>query len=59
MTLTPALKLPDVREFDITSSPMKGWILVEPGGLERDDQLRGWIDQAKQVWSHGLRKDDC
>jgi len=43
-----ALKLPDVREFDITGRPMKGWILVEPDGLETDDQLRGWLDQAKQ-----------
>ena len=43
-----ALKLPDVREFDVTGRPMKGWILVEPDGLETDEQLGGWIDQAKQ-----------
>lgn len=42
------LELPDVRAFDVTGRPMKGWILVEPDGLETDEQLRGWIEQAKQ-----------
>jgi TfoX/Sxy family transcriptional regulator of competence genes len=43
-----ALKQPDVREFDVTGRPMKGWIMVEPDGLETDEQLRGWIDQARE-----------
>ena len=43
-----ALQLPEVREFDITGRPMKGWIMVEPDGLESDEQLRGWINQAKE-----------
>jgi hypothetical protein len=43
-----ALKMPDVREFDVTGRPMKGWILVDPDGLETDAQLHAWIDQAKQ-----------
>jgi TfoX/Sxy family transcriptional regulator of competence genes len=25
---------PHVREFDITGRPMKGWVLVEPEGVE-------------------------
>jgi TfoX/Sxy family transcriptional regulator of competence genes len=37
---------PHVREFDITGRPMKGWVLVEPEGVEDDDQLKGWIDRA-------------
>ena len=41
-----ALKEPHVREFDITGRPMKGWVLVEPEGVEGDDQLAGWIDLA-------------
>jgi hypothetical protein len=41
-----ALKEPHVREFDITGKPMKGWVLVEPEGVEGDDQLAGWIDLA-------------
>jgi TfoX/Sxy family transcriptional regulator of competence genes len=41
-----ALKEPHVREFDITGRPMKGWVLVEPEGVEGDDQLAGWIRRA-------------
>ena len=26
--------------------PMKGWVLVEPEGVEDDDQLSGWIQRA-------------
>src|SRR5437773_12015990 len=41
-----ALKEPHVKEFDITGRPMKGWVLVEPEGVEGDDQLAGWIQRA-------------
>ena len=41
-----ALKEPHVREFDITGKAMKGWVTVEPDGLEDDDQLAIWIKQA-------------
>ena len=41
-----ALKEPHVREFDITGRAMKGWVLVEPEGVEGDDQLAGWIQRA-------------
>ena len=41
-----ALLEPHVREFDITGRPMKGWVLVEPEGVEDDDQLKGWIQRA-------------
>ena len=41
-----ALLEPHVKEFDITGRPMKGWILVEPEGVEDDDQLSGWIQRA-------------
>jgi TfoX/Sxy family transcriptional regulator of competence genes len=41
-----ALKEPHVREFDITGKPMKGWALVEPAGVEADDELKGWIQRA-------------
>ena len=43
-----ALRQPHTRVFDLTGRPMKGWILVEPDGLETDGQVRHWIDQAKQ-----------
>lgn len=35
-----------VREFDITGKPMKGWIMVEPEGVEDDSQLKAWIEQG-------------
>src|SRR5476649_1929772 len=28
---------PHVKEFDITGRPMKGWVLVEPAGVEKHD----------------------
>ena len=41
-----ALLEPHVKEFDITGRAMKGWVLVEPAGVEDDDQLSGWIERA-------------
>lgn len=41
-----ALKQEHVREFDVTGRPMKGWIMVEPDGLDSDKQLVEWIDKA-------------
>ena len=41
-----ALREPHVRAFDITGRPMRNWVVVEPEGVEDDDQLKGWIKQA-------------
>jgi TfoX/Sxy family transcriptional regulator of competence genes len=41
-----ALREPHVRAFDVTGKPMKGWLLVEPEGVEEDDQLKDWIERA-------------
>ena len=41
-----ALREPHVRQFDITGRPMKGWVLVEPEGVEDDEQLKVWIGRA-------------
>jgi hypothetical protein len=41
-----ALLEPHVRVFDITGRAMKGWVLVEPEGVESDHELTGWIDLA-------------
>lgn len=41
-----ALQEPHVAEFDITGRPMNGWIMVEPDGIETDDQLAGWIRRS-------------
>ena len=37
-----------VKEFDITGRPMKGWVMVEPEGIESDEQLGNWIEQAME-----------
>ena len=36
-----------VKEFDITGRAMKGWVLVDPEGIDDDDQLRNWIQRAE------------
>lgn len=36
----------NVREFDVTGRPMKGWVLVEGEGLEEDERLSEWIERA-------------
>jgi TfoX/Sxy family transcriptional regulator of competence genes len=41
-----ALAEPYVKDFDVTGRPMKGWVMVEPEGIEDDGQLKGWIDRA-------------
>jgi TfoX/Sxy family transcriptional regulator of competence genes len=41
-----ALLEPHVKEFDITGRAMKGWVLVDPEGVEDDDSLSGWIQRA-------------
>ena len=41
-----AILEPHVRAFDITGRPMRNWVLVEPEGVEDDDQLKAWIERA-------------
>lgn len=41
-----ALQSPHVGPFDVTRRPMRGWVLVEPEGLESDGQLAAWIERA-------------
>ncbi len=43
-----ALQEPHVRKMDITGKPMKGWVMVQPEGIEDDDQLRDWIGRARK-----------
>jgi hypothetical protein len=51
-----ALWEPHVKEFDITGRPMKGWGLVEPGGVEDDEQLKEWIERATKFVKSLLEK---
>lgn len=41
-----ALSQPHVRIMDFTGKPMRGWLVIEPVGIDRDAQLKGWIKQA-------------
>ena len=43
-----ALAEPNVREFDVTGRPMRGWVVVDPDGLERDEQLAAWLARAQE-----------
>ena len=38
-----ALAQPHVRPFDLTGRSMKGWVLVEAGGISTKDALDGWV----------------
>jgi hypothetical protein len=37
---------PHVRPFDMTGKPLKGWILVAPGGYAEDEELARWIEKG-------------
>ena len=39
-----ALSKPNVREMDFTGRPMKGYVFVDPPGLEQDAELSAWIE---------------
>ena len=39
----PALKRPHVRVMDFTGRPMKGYVFVDPPGLERDADVARWV----------------
>jgi TfoX/Sxy family transcriptional regulator of competence genes len=41
-----ALKEPHVRPMDFTGRPMKGYVFVDPPGIESDRALSRWIDQC-------------
>ncbi len=43
---TEALNLPHVQVFDMTGRPMKGWITVDPSGVENDKDLKIWVDRG-------------
>ncbi|MEZ6058995.1 MAG: TfoX/Sxy family protein [Planctomycetaceae bacterium] len=39
-------RLPFATPMDITGKVMKGWVKVEPPGIESDDDLKMWVDRA-------------
>jgi TfoX/Sxy family transcriptional regulator of competence genes len=43
-----ALLEPHVRPMDITGKPMKGWLMIEPAGIETDDAVKDWVQRAQK-----------
>jgi hypothetical protein len=43
-----ALAKAHVRDMDFTGRPMRGYVFVEPQGLESDDDLQYWVDLCAQ-----------
>lgn len=41
-----ALARSHVRRFDMTGRPMRGWVMVEPAGVEWDADLKAWVERA-------------
>lgn len=41
-----ALRRPHVSPFDPAGRPMKGWVLVDPDGVDGDRQLAEWVEKA-------------
>lgn len=39
-----ALTRPHVREMDFTGRPLKGYVYVDPVGIEEDDDLAYWVN---------------
>jgi TfoX/Sxy family transcriptional regulator of competence genes len=42
-----AMEAPFVKPFDMTGRPMKGWVMVESGGIKTDRDLGSWLEQAR------------
>jgi len=38
--------MPHTRPFDMTGRPMKGWLLIEAGGMESEADLKDWLNQG-------------
>lgn len=41
-----AMARPGARLFDFTGRPMKGWVVVDDEGLDDDEALATWVDDA-------------
>ena len=43
-----ALALPHAGVMDVTGRPMRGWVLVQPAGLESDAGLNRWVGRGTE-----------
>ena len=46
-----ALKLPYAKPFDITGRPMKNWVMIKRRGFNSDNELKIWLNQAREFVS--------
>ena len=42
-----AVQEPHARPMDFTGKPMKSMVLIDPLGIETDDELAAWIERAR------------
>jgi TfoX/Sxy family transcriptional regulator of competence genes len=40
------LKKPHTKPFDLTGKPMKGWLVIEAGGVKTNKQLGTWVKEG-------------
>ena len=38
----------NVKPFDITGRPMRGWVMVEEAGWQKEEDLTHWLDIGKR-----------
>jgi hypothetical protein len=48
-----ALEEPNVRPFDMSGRPMRGWVLVDRAGIADDARLRAWVARGT-AFAHSL-----
>jgi TfoX/Sxy family transcriptional regulator of competence genes len=46
---TALLKKPHVRPFEMTGRPMKGWLVVDEGGIKTNKQLSAWVKEGVEL----------
>ncbi|MBX7168060.1 MAG: TfoX/Sxy family protein [Pirellulales bacterium] len=47
-----ALAEPEVRKFDITGKPLRGWVMLTRRGVASEAALRRWIGRALSFVEH-------
>ncbi len=45
-TAAPLLAMPHVKPFDTFGRVSRGWVLVEPDGVESEADLKTWVDRG-------------
>ena len=46
-----ALSLPHARPMDFTGRPMRGFVYVDKGGLDTDENLKEWVNRGMKFVS--------